>query len=166
MTHDPHPGASRRQVMATGVVTMAGMAGLAACGSSSSGAGAAAASPSAGGAASSSPSAGGAAAASSSAGGGVLATLADVKVGTAISAKTPDGKPIIIAEPTAGHVVAFTAICTHMGCTVLPVGGLKLQCPCHGSKYDAATGQVTHGPAPLPLAAVPVKVDGNSIVEA
>ena len=155
MTHDSNPGASRRQVIATGVVTMAGVTALAACGSSASTAAAPAASASA--PVASPSSAGGA-------GGGVLAPLSEVKVGTAISAKTPDGKPIIIAQPTAGHVVAFTAICTHMGCTVAPAQGLKLQCPCHGSTYNAATGQNTGGPAPRPLAALPVKVDGNSIV--
>jgi cytochrome b6-f complex iron-sulfur subunit len=60
--------------------------------------------------------------------------------------------------------VAFTAICTHMGCTVAPAGGLHLKCPCHGSTYDAATGKNTGGPAPKPLAEIPVTVQGGSIV--
>lgn len=61
-------------------------------------------------------------------------------------------------------MVAFTAICTHMGGTVAPATGLQLKCPCHGSTYDAATGKNTGGPAPAPLAAVPVTVEGYSIV--
>jgi len=45
--------------------------------------------------------------------------------------------------------VAFSPICTHLGCPVNWVGQIFL-CPCHGSVYDAA-GDVVAGPAPLPL---------------
>ena len=94
---------------------------------------------------------------------GPLAALSDVPVGGAISAKGSDGKPIIVAQPTAGQVVAFTAICTHMGCTVAPKGK-DLDCPCHGSKYNALTGEVINGPAPKSLAKVDVKLDGTNVV--
>jgi cytochrome b6-f complex iron-sulfur subunit len=97
------------------------------------------------------------------AGGGALVDLSAVPVGGAVSAKSPDGKPIIVAQPTAGKAVAFSAKCTHMGCTVAP-SGAKLQCPCHGSQFDALTGKVEHGPAKAPLAAFPVKVQGGSVV--
>jgi Rieske Fe-S protein len=50
-----------------------------------------------------------------------------------------------------------------MGCTVAPRGKL-LQCPCHGSQFDALTGKVQHGPAQQPLADFPVKVQGGSVV--
>ena len=135
---------SRRQAATAAVAAVAGMGALSACGGSSS----------------SSSSGGG----SSSGAAGVLAKLSDVAVGSAFSATGADGKPIIIAQPTAGNVVAHTAICTHRGCTVRPAGGLNLKCPCHGSTYDAATGKNTGGPSPAPLAAVPVKVEGGSIV--
>jgi Rieske Fe-S protein len=92
----------------------------------------------------------------------VLAKVADIPVGNAVSA-TLGGDPILISQPTAGHIVAFTAICTHQGCTVAPAGK-QFHCPCHGSIYDAATGKVIQGPAPLPLAAVAVKVDGADVV--
>ncbi len=154
MSQDSSPVASRRQVIATGLVTVAGAGALAACGGSSS--------PATSASSAAAPAA--SATSGSGSGGGVLATLSDVKVGTAISAKTADGKPIIVAQPSAGKVVAFTAICTHMGCTVAPATGLQLKCPCHGSTYDAATGKNTGGPAPAPLVAVPVKVEGDSIV--
>jgi Rieske Fe-S protein len=98
------------------------------------------------------------------AGSPTLAKVADIPVGTAVSA-TLDGKPILISQPTAGQIVAFTAICTHQGCTVAPAGK-QFQCPCHGSVYDAATGKVIQGPAPLPLAAVAVKVAGPDVVAA
>ena len=92
-----------------------------------------------------------------------IAALSDVPVGGAISAKDSDGKPIILAQPTAGQVIVFTAICTHTGCTVAPKGK-DLDCPCHGSKYNAFTGAVINGPAPRPLAKVDVKVESGQVV--
>jgi cytochrome b6-f complex iron-sulfur subunit len=95
-------------------------------------------------------------------GSGVLATVASIPVGNAVSA-TLDGKPILISQPVAGQIVAFTAICTHQGCTVAPAGK-EFKCPCHGSVYNAATGAVIMGPAPAPLAAIPVKVQSGNVV--
>jgi nitrite reductase/ring-hydroxylating ferredoxin subunit len=95
--------------------------------------------------------------------GGALATLADVPVGSAVAAKDADGRPIVVAQPSAGKVVAFSAICTHMGCTVAPAGK-QLNCPCHGSQYDAFTGAVLRGPAPKPLPAVPVHVANGEVL--
>jgi Rieske Fe-S protein len=60
--------------------------------------------------------------------------------------------------------VAFSAICTHMGCTVAPAGS-ELHCPCHGSRYNALTGAVLQGPAPRALPSVPVHVAGGKVVE-
>jgi cytochrome b6-f complex iron-sulfur subunit len=101
---------------------------------------------------------------SAAAAGGTLVDLSKVPVGGAVSAKAPDGKPIIVAQPTAGQAVAFSAKCTHMGCTVAPKQGALLQCPCHGSQFNALTGKVEHGPAKAPLADFPVKVQGGSVV--
>jgi len=47
-------------------------------------------------------------------------------------------------------VFALTAICTHRGCLVLSEGPSGFGCPCHDSAYDFQ-GQVTEGPAKLPL---------------
>jgi len=49
-----------------------------------------------------------------------LAKLDDIKVGEAVSAKLPDGTAAIVARPTADTAAAFSAKCTHMGCTVKP----------------------------------------------
>lgn len=94
--------------------------------------------------------------------GGALAKLADIPVGQAVSAED-GGKPIVVAQPTKGTAAAFSAICTHMGCTVKPAGK-ELHCPCHGSRYDASTGKVLHGPAPKPLPKVAVHVEGGEVV--
>ncbi len=135
---------SRRTVLVGGIAVAAGAAGLAAvagCAAKSS-----------------------AAATPSSTGPDVLATVASIPVGNAVSA-TLNGKPILISQPTAGTIVAFTAICTHQGCTVAPAGK-EFQCPCHGSVYNAATGAVIQGPAPSPLASIPIKVEGGNVVSA
>ena len=91
-----------------------------------------------------------------------IAALADVPVSGSIDA-TIKGAPALIAQPTAGQVVAFSAICTHQQCVVAAAGN-EFDCPCHGSKYDAATGDVLNGPALEPLSAIPVAVSGDRIV--
>lgn len=154
----PDMSPSRRTVLTAAAAAAAG-ATLAACGGSSpSTQGAGTDAPAPGASAGSEPSA----PASSSATGGIVA-LADVPVGSAVSATSADGKPIIVAQPTAGKAVAFSAICTHMGCTVAPAGD-QLKCPCHGSVYEAATGKNVSGPAPKPLAEFPVTVQDGEVV--
>lgn len=94
---------------------------------------------------------------------GSLVALSDVPVGSAVAAKDASGAPIIVAQPTAGKVVAFSAICTHQGCQVAPAGK-QLDCPCHGSRYDATNGAVLRGPATKPLPAVAVHVAKGQVV--
>jgi Rieske Fe-S protein len=106
-----------------------------------------------------------AAGASSSGAGGpaVLAKTTDIPVG---GGKILTAQKIVITQPQAGTFHAFTAICTHEGCIVDEVSDGTIDCPCHGSKYSAVTGSVVNGPAVLPLAAVSIKVQGTSIVQA
>jgi cytochrome b6-f complex iron-sulfur subunit len=93
---------------------------------------------------------------------GSLAPLSQVPVGGSVVVQAPSGK-IAVAQPTAGRVVAFSAICTHQGCTVM-AAGKRLECPCHGSIFDAFTGAVVQGPAQRPLAKVDVSVSGQDVV--
>ena len=92
-----------------------------------------------------------------------LAALDSITVGQCVSASLPDGSAVIVSRPTASTAACFSAICTHQGCTVQPAGG-RLQCPCHGSVYNALTGAVISGPAPSPLPAVPVHVAGGDVL--
>jgi Rieske Fe-S protein len=87
--------------------------------------------------------------------------LGSIPVGGAVSA-TLGGKPIIVSQPSAGQVVAFSAVCTHAGCTVAPQGK-EFDCPCHGSRFDATTGDVLHGPARDPLPKLQATVSGDSV---
>ena len=97
--------------------------------------------------------------------GGPLVALADVPVGGAVAVTTAGGDKVVVAQPEAGQVVAFSAICTHQGCAVTPNGD-RLDCPCHGSVFEAFTGAVVQGPADEPLPAFGVRVDGDQVLEA
>jgi len=76
-----------------------------------------------------------------------------------------DGKNIVITQPQSGAFRAFSAICTHQGCIVNRISNGTIDCPCHGSKYSIKDGSVVNGPAPRPLTAVAIKVEGTSIFE-
>ena len=92
-----------------------------------------------------------------------LALTSDVPVG---GGKILADKKIVITQPRAGSFEAFTAVCTHQGCTVSSVSGGTVNCPCHGSKFSIANGSVVTGPAASALAPVSIKVQGTSIVQA
>ncbi len=64
-------------------------------------------------------------------------------------------------------VAAFSAICTHLGCTVSEWLADKkaFLCPCHKGIYDPRHGaRVIGGPPPRPLPMLPVKVEGGKVV--
>ncbi|MGH3458954.1 Rieske (2Fe-2S) protein [Aeromicrobium sp.] len=93
--------------------------------------------------------------------GGEIGTTADVPVnGGTVFQK----QKIVVTQPTEGDFKAFTAVCTHSGCTVGEVNGDTIQCNCHGSQYSAEDGSVKKGPAPKPLAAKKLEVDGDKLI--
>ena len=129
---------SRRQVLVTGGVMVAAVAVTAACGSSG-GSGGSGGGPG---------------------GSGTTVPTSEVPVGGGtILAEAK----VVITQPVAGTYKAFTAVCTHMGCLVASISNGNIVCPCHGSTYSISDGSVTGGPAPRPLAAVPITVSGSTI---
>jgi ubiquinol-cytochrome c reductase iron-sulfur subunit len=70
---------------------------------------------------------------------------------------------------TIDNIVAYSRICTHVGC---PVGLYEqtthhLLCPCHQSTFDASTGAtVVFGPAPRPLPQLPLATDAQGYLVA
>jgi cytochrome b6-f complex iron-sulfur subunit len=99
------------------------------------------------------------------AGGPAIASTSEVAPGSAV-AFGPKGNPAVLVHLDSGDFVAYSAICTHQGCTVAYQGG-QLACPCHGSVFDPANGgAVVTGPATTPLPEIPVKVQGGEVTKA
>jgi Rieske Fe-S protein len=69
----------------------------------------------------------------------------------------------VVLTRSGSTVHGFSATCTHQGCTVNQVSDGTIDCPCHGSKFDAATGAVVTGPAPAPLPPVRVTVRNGEV---
>ena len=75
---------------------------------------------------------------------------------------------------TKNGFAAYSAICTHMGCTVewyphkqFSFDFPHLFCPCHQSVFDIFHGaKVLAGPAPRPLPQLPIMISDNIIVAA
>jgi Rieske Fe-S protein len=72
---------------------------------------------------------------------------------------------VVITKDDSGTIHAFSATCTHQGCTVSSVSNGTIDCPCHGSRFSASDGSVVQGPATRPLPAVAVTVRGDQIVQ-
>jgi arsenite oxidase small subunit len=98
-------------------------------------------------------------------GGKAIARASEVQPGSAVKFKDA-GNPAVLVHLPSGDFVAYSAICTHQGCTVAYRNG-QLACPCHGSVFDPANnGQVVTPPAQQPLPEIPVEVKGGEVFKA
>lgn len=97
-------------------------------------------------------------------GGIKITSAATVPVGSSHQFTDRNGSPAYLLQPRKGTFMAFSAVCTHEGCVVNFNSGAKsFQCPCHGASYNGSTGEVTGGPAPLPLTKIPVVESGGFV---
>ena len=95
-------------------------------------------------------------------------TLSDVKPD---SVKSNTGqifkfgsRPGILIRTPAGDLRAFSAVCTHLNCTVQYRPDLtQIWCACHNGHYDL-NGKNVSGPPPRPLDPFAVNVRGDQIV--
>lgn len=73
-------------------------------------------------------------------------------------------RPGIIIRTAAGELRAFSAICTHLSCTVQYREDIQhIWCACHNGHYDL-NGRNISGPPPSPLAVYDVKVRGDQVM--
>ena len=88
---------------------------------------------------------------------------ADVKANTGQIFKFGN-RPAILVRTPAGELRAFSAVCTHLNCTVQYRPDLShIWCACHNGHFDL-NGQNIAGPPPRPLDAFAVNVRGTQIV--
>jgi Rieske Fe-S protein len=72
--------------------------------------------------------------------------------------------PAILINTAQGELKAFSAVCTHLTCTVVYQGDSEtIYCACHNGRFDLA-GNVISGPPPSPLTVYAVEVSGEEIV--
>lgn len=160
----PCGAATRRGVLAG--VGLTGLAGaVSACGllGGSNGDNAGYGAPAATTAAPRTPSASAGAASAGGAGGaaaGALGATSEIPVG---GGKVFASAKVVVTQPAAGQFKGFSAICTHLQCTVDQVSNGTIDCPCHGSQFSVKDGSVISGPASSPLPAAAIKVSGTSI---
>ena len=69
---------------------------------------------------------------------------------------------VLIVRGDGEDITAYSGYCTHNGCA-LRQEEAELDCPCHGSRFDAETGEVLAGPATRQLPEVRVAVEGDVV---
>lgn len=89
-----------------------------------------------------------------------LVAVADIPVGGGVVFENP---PIVVVQPEAGTINAFTAICPHQGCLVNEVVDNEIICPCHQSRFSSIDGAVLVGPSLQGLGAAAVTVTDGEV---
>jgi cytochrome b6-f complex iron-sulfur subunit len=93
----------------------------------------------------------------------VAASANELRPGTGKIFKFGSQPGLLVRTPT-GEVRAFSAVCTHLNCTVQYRPDLEqIWCACHDGHYDI-NGKNVAGPPPRPLEQYTVNVRGDDIV--
>jgi ubiquinol-cytochrome c reductase iron-sulfur subunit len=86
-----------------------------------------------------------------------------------IPTRVQGGKVLATMNWTVNNIVAYSKICTHVGCPVALYEQTThhILCPCHQSTFDAAKGaNVIFGPAARPLPQLPMTTDAQGYLVA
>jgi Rieske Fe-S protein len=102
--------------------------------------------------------------------GQAIAKETDLPPGSAVAfTDATTGKPGVLVRLKGGELVAYSAECTHQGCTVSyrAKGKGCLACSCHGSVFDpASSGKLISGPADEPLPRLHIQARDGRIFRA
>ncbi|MFC1491295.1 ubiquinol-cytochrome c reductase iron-sulfur subunit [Nitrospinota bacterium] len=72
-------------------------------------------------------------------------------------------QPAILVRTSSGEFRAFSAVCTHLSCTVQYRPDLEhIWCACHNGHFNL-TGKNVGGPPPRPLEAYEARVQGEDV---
>ena len=76
------------------------------------------------------------------------------------------GERAIVLLNVEGELYALDNECTHAGCDLADgdLEGNILECPCHGSKFNVATGAVENPPAEEPVPTYAVSIEGDDVL--
>jgi cytochrome b6-f complex iron-sulfur subunit len=88
--------------------------------------------------------------------------VSSIPVGSGTLVQGPNG-PVLLVQPTAGVVKAYSAVCPHQGVTVNPPVDGTITCPGHGSQFNASTGALERGPAQTGLTPVSTRVVNGAV---
>ncbi len=73
-------------------------------------------------------------------------------------------KPALLVRVSDTEWKAFSAVCTHLNCTVqYRPSNRQIWCACHNGTYDM-NGRVVSGPPPNPLEEYAVNIRGDEVV--
>jgi len=73
-------------------------------------------------------------------------------------------KPALLVRESETEWKAFSAVCTHLNCTVQYRASTQdIFCACHGGTYDL-NGRVVSGPPPNPLEEYAVNLRGDEVM--
>ncbi len=103
-----------------------------------------------------------------------VAALANIRVGEPVAFTYPDDEPAFLVDlgrPQLGgagpkrSLVAYSALCQHMGCPVnFDARTGHFVCPCHASRFDPArNGDALEGPSTRGLPRIHLRVDGDAV---
>ena len=89
--------------------------------------------------------------------------LAEVPENTSTLVNFGGQQPFVLLVRGSGEdLTAYSGYCTHHGCA-LRQEDTELDCPCHGSRFDATNGEVLVGPATTHLPEVSVTIEDGLV---
>lgn len=97
----------------------------------------------------------------------LVGRLDDLAIGS-LTRVDPGGVPVCLVRLADGEVYAISDVCSHEDVELSDgeLEGDAVECPAHGSAFDARTGAVSGLPATKDVPAYPVTItDGEIFVE-